>query len=113
MLNLKTRIHLQKKDILAIGIVQKLDRPGGSIMHALREALRHLPELVTHFNTDSGRRRFFDDLLIPPLCRTIALSKSDHISCSVAKDLNFDVPGVFDIALEVDATLTKVRCSEP
>src|SRR4051812_31850089 len=60
-----------------------------------------------------GSRCFFDDLLVPALCRAIALSKSDHISFAVAKHLNFDMSGVLDIALEVYATLTKVCRSEP
>ncbi len=47
------------------------------------------------------RRRFFDQLLVAPLNRALALPQADDVAVLVAQHLEFDVARVLDISLHV------------
>jgi hypothetical protein len=46
-----------------------------------------------------------DDLLVPPLDRAIALPQADRIAQRVREDLDLDVPGPHDVALDEDVAV--------
>ena len=44
----------------------------------------------------------FDDFLMPPLHRAIAIPEMDEIAVVIAEDLHFDVLGAADVAFDED-----------
>src|SRR6185437_7552428 len=49
-----------------------------------------------------GRGRLLDHLLVAALDRAVALAQMDHVAVAVGQDLDLDVAGVVQVALEVD-----------
>jgi hypothetical protein len=54
---------------------------------------------------EQRRPYLLDDLLVPPLDRAIALPQADRIAQRVCKDLDLDVPGPDDVALDEDVAV--------
>ena len=52
---------------------------------------------------DQRRGRLFDDLLVPPLDRTVTLPQMNDAAFVIAKNLEFDVVRIFDEFLDIDA----------
>ena len=46
---------------------------------------------------------------MPPLDRAVALAEVDDVSVGVREDLNLDVPGILQVALDVDGRVREVR----
>src|SRR2546427_2987219 len=105
MLNLNARIHLH--EIESAVLKQELDRAGIDVFHGLTKPHRCLPHLVANILSDRGRRRFFDQLLMPALNRAFALAKGDDAPLDVAENLNLDVPWVLEILFNVDIGRTE------
>jgi hypothetical protein len=57
------------------------------------------------------RRRLLDELLVPALDRAIPFAERDDPSRPVTEELDLDVPGGYDLSLEVDAPVAeRVSC---
>ena len=52
-------------------------------------------------------RRLFDQLLVAPLQRAVALAQRHDAALAIAEDLHFDMPGVRNEALEIDARIAE------
>lgn len=106
MLNLEARIDFQKIKI-EMGVDEEFDGAGVDIAAGARET----DGGVTHFFAEIGRDDkgggFFDDFLVAALHGTFALAERDDAAVSVREDLNFDVAGLFEIFLEVEARITE------
>src|SRR4051812_18586821 len=59
------------------------------------------------------RGRLLDELLVPPLDRAVALTDRHDVTLTVSQQLNLDVTGVLDVALDVDGTVTEGSCRLP
>ena len=109
MLDLKARVHLQEEELPAG--VKKLhrarpgvvDRPGRP-----HRGLAHPPPLA-RFEERGGR--LFDQLLVPPLNRALALEEVQRVAVQVAEDLDLDVAGPLQEALHVHACRLRKRIS--
>src|SRR3954462_3672675 len=92
MLHLDAGIHLNEVQIVPL-VHEELDRSGVCVpdgFHRGREGLRHsLAKLLA----DAWRRRFFDQLLMPPLDGTLALAENPDVSVLIGEHLELDVPG--------------------
>ena len=60
-----------------------------------------------HFLINNWRRRFFQNLLVPPLDGTLALSQVNRVSMLVSQDLHFDVSRVNHRLLDIDFTISE------
>ena len=70
---------------------------------------RHLVELPALGARQAGRRRLLDELLVTALDRAVALAERDDGPVAVAEQLDLDVAGGQDLALEVDRAVAEGR----
>src|SRR3954451_3612738 len=93
MLDLEPRIHLHEIETLAAFFGDELDRAGADITNRARRRDRRLADIEPPLAGKTGRRRLFDDLLMPPLDRAVALEQMDDVAASVAENLYLDMAG--------------------
>ena len=112
MLDLKPGIDLQEKEIVAFGIIEKLNRPRRAIVSGAGQTYRRLHQSLAGCGWKSRRRGFFDHLLIASLQGTVALAQRHDLSRPIAKDLHLDMARLAHIALKKNAAVTEVASPE-
>src|SRR5690606_31357368 len=100
MFHLKASVHLDEVE-LAI-LPEELDRPGAAIAHIGHRLRDDTAHSITFLGGYYGRGRFFEDLLVAALQRTIAFAEMDRIAVPVAEHLEFDVARIAEIFFEID-----------
>src|SRR5689334_4521715 len=100
MLDLEPRIHLHEVETLAAFFGDELDRAGADIIDRARRCDRRLSDVEPPLARETGRRRLFDNLLMPALDRAVALEQMDDVAASVAENLYLDMAGAFEIAFQ-------------
>ena len=90
MLDLNTRIHLQKIKISRL-IHNKLDRSGALIANRLTCRQSSLGYFLAGLWVECRRGRFFQHFLMPSLDRAFALKQMDELAVLVAQKLHFDM----------------------
>jgi hypothetical protein len=55
----------------------------------------------------SRSRRFFNYLLVAPLNRALAIEEVQDTAIVIAENLNFDVPWLLDVFLDIEARIAK------
>ena len=108
VLHLDPRVHLHEV-VRAVGREQPLDRPGRPVPGGPRGVHGDLPDAVAQLRAHGGRRRLFDELLVAPLDRAVALAEVDDVPVGVGQHLHLDVPRVLEIPLDVDRRVGEVR----
>ena len=78
---------------------------------ARRGGDRGLAHALAQRGGDRGRRRFLDHLLMAALDRAIPLAEMDDVAVLVGEDLDFDVAGVGDRALQDQLARCRRRSS--
>lgn len=92
MFDLQSSIHFHEVEVLVIvGIHDKLDRSSSDVAHSLGSFPRFFGELLSELKSESGSRRFLDDLLMSTLYRAISLEEGDVMSLRIRENLNFHV----------------------
>ena len=107
MLHLETSVHFQEKEIAAL-LQQELHGSGASVGNRPSGFDRSLPHRLAKFGIDRDGRRFLNDFLVTPLKRAFTLAQRHHVSVLIPENLDFNVPGLFDVALHVDGTSPKL-----
>ena len=79
-----------------IGIVGMLDHPDSCLAHVLARFFRQV-----------WSRAFFDQFLVTALRATVAFPEVDNISMMVCQDLDFYMPGPFNVFFQVDVWISK------
>ena len=78
MLDLQPRVHFEEEEVLAVVVVEELDRARGSIAARARERLGRVPAAAAaRRRAMPGRRRLLDHLLIAALRRAVALAERE------------------------------------
>src|SRR6266542_4912824 len=99
MLHLEPGIDLEEVEA-APRVEQELHGPGANIAYGNsrrhRRAAHALPELIRQ----GDRGRLLNDLLVPALDRALALEAVDHLSVTIAQDLNLHVTDPLEERLE-------------
>ena len=94
MLHLQPRVHLHEVGP-HVAVVQlfgdELHRAGAHITHGLGGGHGGRTHLGAARGAQARRGRFFEDLLVAALHRTIALEQVDAVPVAVGKDLDLDV----------------------
>src|SRR6266478_1471395 len=112
MLHLQARVDLEKIEIPGGVVVDKLDGARRLVAYRLAELNRGLQKPLPDCAPESRCGRFFDDLLVPPLYRAIALAKSGYRAAAIAEDLNLNVPGLGNESFQVQSAASKVRLAQ-
>ena len=107
MLDLDARVHLDEEPVVFVHVVEEFDGARIIIADALGQRDGGVAEFLAHFRIEVHRRRDFDDFLIAPLHRTIALVQMDDIAVLVTEDLHLDVFGSRNVAFEENGGIAK------
>src|ERR1700676_694647 len=100
MLDLDAGVHLDEIK-LAVFVHQELYR-AGILISNLREAmLEGAPDVLAHLWRHLQRGRFFDQLLMTALDRTLALVEHGHSAMLIGEHLELDVTRLLDELLHV------------
>src|SRR5467141_2376162 len=111
-LHWQARVDLDNIGIRGGVVVDKLDGARRLVAYRLAELNRGLQKPLPDCAPESRCGRFFDDLLVPPLYRAIALAKSGYRAAAIAEDLNLNVPGLGNESFQVQSAASKVRLAQ-
>jgi len=106
MLDLDSRIHFEEIEV-ALRIDEKLAGPRPLVADRLRRTNGRLSHHSTLPIRHPESRRFFDELLMPPLNRTFSFAEMNDVSMAVSEDLDFDVARTGQEFLEVDCVVAE------
>src|SRR2546421_9653692 len=101
MLHLQPRVHLEKVEA-ALRVHQELERARVDVSDGARARDRGVRQPALGRRREVRRRRLLHELLMTPLDRALALVQVDDAALRVAEDLDLDVAGRLEIALDVD-----------
>jgi hypothetical protein len=107
VLDLDARVHLDEEPLVAVEVVEELDRAGVVVADLLGHARGGLAKLRTILFGAAEARRDLDDLLVAALHRAVALVQVDDVAVLVAEDLHLDVFGAGDVFLEEDGRIAE------
>src|SRR5258708_36269147 len=108
MLHLQARVDLQEIEFLRDGIEDEFDRARRSIVNRLAQSNGRGEQALPQGLRQSGRGSFFDELLVAPLRRAVALAQRNDMTGTVAEYLHLDVPRTFDVLLQEQAAAAEV-----
>ena len=111
VLDLDAPVQLEEEHIVPVD--EELGRAGALVPDGATEGDRMLGEPAEHVVGEAGRRRLLDDLLVPSLHRAVARSEREDVTVTVAHELHLDVPGVLELALEIDGAVAERRLGLP
>ena len=109
VLDLHARIDLDEEPLARIHVDEKLDRAGVVVAGCARKLDGGIRELAADLSVEIHGGRDFYNLLMTPLNRAVALVQMQDVSVLVAEDLNFDMLGAADIALEKHGLVAERR----
>ena len=101
VLDLDPRIGLDEVEILLL-VHQKLDGAGIDIIDRANNLQRQIADFLAFLAGEIGRRRQFDDLLMPPLDRAVPLEIMHDVAVLIPHDLDFDVLGILQVFFQKD-----------
>ena len=99
MLDLQPGVHLQEVELAVL--VDELDRAGVDVAARLGHLDRGLAHGLQGGRGDAGGRRLLDELLVAALGRAVAGAEVDGVAVGVGEDLDLDVAGPGQVALQV------------
>ncbi len=104
VLHLQPGVHLQEEEPGALGALleKELNGAGRRVADLFGEADGGLAHRLAGLGVEHRRGRLFQQLLVAPLQRAVALAQVDHVAVFVGEDLDLDVPGVLQVTLHVD-----------
>ena len=106
MLHLDARVHLDEVQPPVL-IHQELDRPRIPIPDLRQRLAENLANLIPQFRSHLRRRRFLQQLLMPPLDRALALAQAHDIAVLVGQHLKLNVPRMLDVLLHVQIAVAE------
>ena len=108
MLDLDPRVHLQE-EVVAVAVQQPLDGARAPVTDCPGSVDAELPDPVTEVSVDRRRGCLLDELLVTPPNCAVALAQVNDGAVRVREDLDFDVPRILEVALDVDGVVGEVR----
>ena len=92
-------------------VEQKFQRAESDVADGFDSSADVFDEGVAHFRGDSWRRRFFDELLMAQLHRTIALAEADDVAIFIGEDLKFYMARRIHTFFQIERTVAKSRAA--
>ena len=109
MLHLDAGVHLHEVEV-ALVVHQELERAGVGVLHgAARRPTTSAPILRRTLSVAPRRRRLFEQLLVAPLDRALALAQVHDVPVMVAENLELDVARRLEVLLDVDVADAECR----
>ncbi len=102
VLDLQPGVDLEEGEQLVAGVVEELDGAGAAVADGDGEPLGRRLELGGLLRLQDRGRGLLDDLLVAPLHRAVAYAERPRGAVPVGDDLDLDVPGAGDQALQED-----------
>src|SRR6185369_3129308 len=109
MLDLQTRVHLQKVEIVSRIGNEKLDRARARVVHRASDLNRGFTHAMAQIRIVDRRRTLFDHFLMATLNRTLALAEMDHVAIFVAEYLYLNMPRALDCFFQIQRRVTESR----
>src|SRR5581483_260650 len=106
MFDLDSRIHLDEIKLLLVIVVDEFNGTGAFVGDTTTKIDRRGTQCGSGCITNGKARRLFDEFLIPPLRRTIALAQMDRVG-AISENLNFKMTDVGQIFLDIDRRITE------
>ena len=104
VLHLQASVHLQEVEI-SLRVEQVLEGARGEVAERTCAFDAGPAHPFGQLRREHRARCFLDDLLVPTLHRTVALEQMDDVAVLVAEDLDFDVPGGFEVLFQVHGAI--------
>mmetsp|Transcript_15979 Transcript_15979/g.37862 ORF Transcript_15979/g.37862 Transcript_15979/m.37862 type:complete len:629 (-) Transcript_15979:82-1968(-) len=93
--------------VLAVGLDEELDGAGVQVVGALDQPERVVLHLLAQLGREVPRGRDLDDLLVAALDGAVTLPQVDRAALAVAEDLDLDVTGAVDEALDENGAVAE------
>ena len=107
VLHLDAGVHLDKEPLVAVEIVEELDRARVVVADLPGQSGGRIAEFLDDILGQSEGRGYLDDLLVAALHGAVALEEVDDVAVAVAQDLNFDVFGSGDVLFQEDRRIAE------
>src|SRR5215467_2918763 len=107
MFHLNASVHFEKEKFAAVVVVEEFDGSRVTVTDTARQCCRGCTNLFAHGRRQSIGWRLFDNFLMTPLQRTIALAQMNDVAVVVAQNLYFDMPRVADVALHIKGVVAE------
>ena len=105
MLDLHPRVHLDEVELVLLE--QELERAGAAIADLAAGLGAALADARLRSRIDQRCRRFFDDLLMAPLHRAVAVAQVHRVLVLVGQHLDLDVARILQKFLQVDGGIAE------
>ena len=102
VLDLEARVELDEVGLLALGVVDVLDRAGGAVARGGRERARPFGDAPADRVGQRRSGRLLDHLLMPALVAAVAVAEDGDAPAAVAEDLHLHVACSRHEGLEID-----------
>ena len=112
VLDLEAGVDFEEEEIFLVIVVNEFDGAGVGVMNGFAEEGGGGEEALAGGVREAGGGGFFEDLLVAALGGAVAFAEGEDVALAVAEDLDFDVAGAGDEALEVDGGVAEVGLSE-
>src|SRR6185312_54187 len=109
MLDLNTRVHLDEVQA-AVFVHEELDSAGVDVSNIAEAAFEFVANLLSEFWRYLRRRRFFNELLMPPLNTALAFAQRHYFSMLIGDDLELNVARPLDKLLHVKIAISECGC---
>src|SRR5690349_8345716 len=111
MLDLKTRVHLEKIELTRRVREQELNSARARVVHRATDLHCRFAHTRAQVGIVDRRRALFDHFLMAPLDRAFTLAEMDHVAMIVGKDLDLDMSRTFDCFFQIERGIAKGRGS--
>src|SRR5690606_7140164 len=105
MFDLNPRIHFDEKPIAGFAVDEELDRARVRVFYFACDFQRGVAKGGGDGGIEAGAGRLFDDLLVASLDRAVAFVEVQEVAVRIGEDLDFDVAGAADEALQEDRSV--------
>ena len=114
MLDLQSGVHLDEEELVGRGIGdEELDRARAEVADAAGGVAGREADALAGLLVEQRRGRLFDDLLVPPLQRALALAEVHDVARRIGEDLHLDVARTLDEALEQQRVVAERGARDP
>ncbi len=107
VLHLEAGVDLEEEELAGVVVHQELDGAGGAVADGPGQLQGGVAHGAAEVGIDHGRRRLLEHLLVAALDGALALAQVDHGAVGVAQDLDLDVAGAGDVALQEHAVVAE------
>ena len=108
MLDLKAGIDLEEKEI--ISGQQEFDSTDSVIADVFDQSNRRIFQPPDHLVRNAGRWRFFEDLLMTSLDRTVTTTNGERMAMTIRCDLDLYMAAIANHRLDEECSVAERRC---